>query len=255
MGFLQAASLTLVFTGTYEAGQAFSQDTRYHTVLSVTGINGTEDLPLPVPGLSITDVDLNDGSVGFVTVTLQAGQGTISMSWHTNTTSTSPNERNSLDNDLTGLNFLVGSALAGVSTSFVQFSATVEIANAALATMTYTTFPFWFGNDVLTVSVSDNGYTGLGGALMDTISIPITILPVNNPPELFVYRAADGTNLVRRGHAFVKLSPVLYPFHHMFLVFAACRGGGPIHSAGEYTQQQQRFCLLACAHRSVFSWL
>lgn len=191
-----ACARSPLHSGAYFDPMVETEDKEGHVITAVTPIVGFEDVPLPVPGVYITDVDLEDGSIGYVTVTLQAQHGTLSMSWHTNTTSSSPNERNSLDNDLTGLTFLVGTAL-GAGSSYVQWMSTMEIANAALATLKYTTVTDYYGDDALTVSVSDNGFTGLGGAKFCSATIPIQIWPVNDAPELHVFRLPDGTNLVR----------------------------------------------------------
>ena len=45
-------------------------------------------------------------------------------------------------------------------------------------------FLFRYGTDSYTVAISDEGYTGDGGALWTNSSHTITINPVNDPPEL-----------------------------------------------------------------------
>ncbi len=163
---------------------------------AVTRLVGDEDTPLYIPEVSVSDIDLEDDSMGLVRVTLSAAHGTLSMSFHTNTTSISPNERNALDDDLSGIRFDVGSAL-GRGQSFVQFVCTMALANVALSRLYYTGNNDWYGDDGVTVTVSDMGFTGLGGVKTDSQTVPITIRPVNDAPELHVFRLPDGTNTVR----------------------------------------------------------
>ncbi len=179
----------------HKAHREFNEDNIDHVVVNVTGLVGDEDTPLYIPSVSVSDVDLEDDSMGLVRITLSADHGTLSMSFHTNTTSINVNERNSMDDDLSGLRFDVGSA-AGRGESYVQFVTTMAEANVALSLLYYTGNNDWYGQDGVTVTVSDMGYTGLGGPKFDTQTIPVTIRPVNDAPELHVFRLPDGTNTV-----------------------------------------------------------
>ena len=155
-----------------------------------------EDTPVYVPHVSVSDVDLLDDADGIVRVTLSARHGTLGFSFHTNTTSVFPTERNALDDDLTGIVFDVGSA-AGVGAAFVQFTTTMAVANTALARLRYQGFTDWHGDDVVTVAVSDLGYTGAGGPLTASATVNVTVAPVNDAPEVHVFRLPDGTNVLR----------------------------------------------------------
>ena len=174
----------------------FNEDMLENVILNASTIVGDEDVPLYLPNVVLTDVDLEDDSMGIVRVTLSANHGTLSMSFHTNTTSINPNERNAMDDDLTGLTFVIGTAL-GAGSSYVQWISTIELANLALSRLYYTGNNDWNGIDAVTIAVSDMGYTGLGGPKTDSQSIPIIIRPVNDAPELHVFRLPDGTNTVR----------------------------------------------------------
>jgi hypothetical protein len=175
--------------------RTFDEDMLKHRVLNASTIVGDEDKPVFLPEVSISDIDLEDDSMGIVRVTLSANHGTLFFTFHDDKTSISPNERNSLDDDLTGLTFVVGTA-KGLGASYVQFVSTMALANSALARLFYQGDNDWHGIDSVTITVSDMGYTGMGGPKMSSRSIPLIIRPVNDPPELHVFRLPDGTNTV-----------------------------------------------------------
>ncbi|MBF2028381.1 MAG: tandem-95 repeat protein [Oscillatoriales cyanobacterium C42_A2020_001] len=79
-----------------------------------------------------------------------------------------------------GLNVASGSN--GGST--VTFTGTVDDFTTAFASLIYTPNRAFNGTDGLTVVVNDRGFFGSGGTRSITTSVPITITPVNNPPEL-----------------------------------------------------------------------
>ena len=211
-----------------KARREFNEDGLDHVVTGVSRLIGDEDTPLYIPSVSVSDVDLEDDSMGLVRVTLSANHGTLSMSFHTNTTSTSPNERNSLDDDdLSGLRFDVGSP-QGRGESYLQFVTTMTLANLALARLYYTGNNDWYGDDGVTITVSDMGYTGQGGVKMDSQTVPITIRPVNDAPELHVFRLPDGTNtvcVVRCGRApFPKKRSILSSASRSFVLLHTAVG-------------------------------
>ena len=104
----------------------------------------------------------------------------------------------------------------------------MTLANLALARLYYTGNNDWYGDDGVTITVSDMGYTGQGGVKMDSQTVPITIRPVNDAPELHVFRLPDGTNtvcVVRCGRApFPKKRSILSSASRSFVLLHTAVG-------------------------------
>ncbi|WP_178130441.1 Ig-like domain-containing protein [Reyranella sp. CPCC 100927] len=101
-----------------------------------------EDSPLPIPGVSVSDVD-----GGTLTTTLTVANGTLTVA--------------------TG----GGAGIVGNGGSTVTITGTALQINAALAGLIYTNTADYNGPDTLTVSTSD-------GVLTDTDTVAITVTPV-----------------------------------------------------------------------------
>ncbi|RZI79930.1 MAG: hypothetical protein EOP38_24035, partial [Rubrivivax sp.] len=112
--------------------------------------------------ISVADVDAGGGSVQ---VTVSVLHGALSLS------------------GLTGLSFITGD---GAADTTMTFSGTVASINAALAGMTYLPASDYNGADTLTIVTSDMGNTGIGGTLLDTDTVAITVNAVNDSPALTV---------------------------------------------------------------------
>eukprot|EP00501_MAST-03F_sp_TOSAG23-6_P001637 GSMAST32.ASY1.ANO1.1704.1 assembled CDS len=126
-----------------------------------------------MPGFGVRDVDLFDPHE--LTVTISADVGTISL----------------FDNDVVGLVYLVGS---GKKDRLVRFKGHGNAVNTTLASnIVYQGPSNWSGDDMIHISVSDNGHSGIGGILSDSQSVPITIHPTNDPPTIDVPTNEDGT--------------------------------------------------------------
>ncbi|HPS70411.1 MAG TPA: tandem-95 repeat protein, partial [Candidatus Cryosericum sp.] len=134
-------------------------------VVPGTSVTTNEDTQVSVSGVSVTDVDVNEATSPNNTVrsTLTVSHGTLSLS------------------KLTGLTFSVGD---GTADATMTFNGTLTDVNAALATLSYLPDKDYnsnWGSESCTVTVSDLGHTGSGGALTDSKSVPITVTPVNDP--------------------------------------------------------------------------
>src|SRR5262249_16307153 len=84
---------------------------------------------------------------------------------------------------------LVGLTAAGNGTALLSLSGTLANLNAYLAgsNVTYTPLADYNGSDPLSILVSDNGNTGLGGTMTDgPVIVPISIAAVNDPPTIVV---------------------------------------------------------------------
>ncbi|WP_369751044.1 beta strand repeat-containing protein [Methylotenera sp. 73s] len=141
------------------------------TTIAVTAVNDApvntvpsaqttaEDISKAIVGLSISDVDASSSSM---TVTLSVTNGTLTV---------------------TG-----GSAtITGSGTGTVTLTGAVAAINATLASnVTYLSAPNYYGNDTLTMTTSDNGNTGTGGALIDVDTVNITITSVTDAPQIIM---------------------------------------------------------------------
>ena len=117
-----------------------------------------EDTLLTLSGLSVFDLDAGSDPLE---VTLAVGNGTLLLT------------------DVTGLTFTDGFGGDGTLT----FEGSQAAINAALAnSIQYQGFQNFNGTDSLTVTVNDQGATGLGGPLSATASLDITVSAVNDAP-------------------------------------------------------------------------
>ncbi len=138
----------------------------------VTGpaaLSANEDTTTAIPSLVVSDPD---AATGAVAVTLAVTNGTLSMS------------------TLTGLTFSPASANNdGTADASMAFTGSLSAVNAALATLTFRAsadFPGNLPSDTATFSltVSDQGNTGAGGALQANHAFNITVNQVNDPPAV-----------------------------------------------------------------------
>jgi hypothetical protein len=121
-----------------------------------------EDTSTAISGIQLDDPDVASGQL---TVTLGVSHGTLVAS------------------------ALAGITVAGSGTASLSASGTLANLNAYLAgiNMTYTPLADYNGSDQLSILVSDNGNTGLGGAMTTgPVFVPISIAAVNDPPSVVV---------------------------------------------------------------------
>jgi hypothetical protein len=123
-----------------------------------------EDTPLVFSGATLISVDDEDAGNGNVEVTLAMTLGTLKLS----TTA--------------GLNFNQG----GDNTSQMRFRGTLAQVNAALDGLRFNPGQNLNGAAVLTITISDLGNTGTGGAQTATATVNIDVTPVNDAPTLNV---------------------------------------------------------------------
>ncbi|PZV16161.1 MAG: hypothetical protein DCF22_05835 [Leptolyngbya sp.] len=118
----------------------------------------SEDLPTAALNLTLNDVDSGDSPLQ---VTLTAPNGTLTVN----------------DNGL--LTFINDTANGSSS---LTFTGLVADAQAALAGLVYQGNPNYFGSDRITVTVNDQGATGLSGPLAVTKSISLNVTSINDKP-------------------------------------------------------------------------
>ncbi len=175
-----AASLTLTITAS--DGVLSSSDS---AILNIAAVNdapvnvlpgaqtATEDTPLIFNlangnQIQIADADAANGNLQ---VTLSVGQGQLTLG------------------RTAGLSFTTGDGSADAS---MVFSGTLANINAALANIIYVGSGPFPGSDTLSMTTSDLGNTGTGGALIDSGAVAINLLDINHTPE--VSRAIPNQN-------------------------------------------------------------
>lgn len=111
-------------------------------------------------GLSVADVD---ASAGALQVTLSLSSGTLTLG------------------GVTGLTFSTGD---GIDDATLIFSGTLTALNAALNNSVFTPPANFAGTATLTMTTSDLGNTGGGGAKTDTDAVALTVDGVNDAPTI-----------------------------------------------------------------------
>src|SRR5262249_17368827 len=120
-----------------------------------------EDTPLVFSGgnlISITDVDAGSSPM---TVTLQAVNGTLTLS------------------QTSGLVFTTGD---GTSDTNLVFTGSKSTINPPLAGLTFTPDANFSGGAAVQIQVDDQGKSGSGGAMTDSVTVALPVQGVNDPP-------------------------------------------------------------------------
>ncbi len=120
--------------------------------LTVPGEQATPaNTPLPISGIGITDADAGSGSLE---ISLAAARGQLTLA------------------RTTGLTFSTGD---GTLDAAMTFRGTLSNLNAALSPLRFTPSAGFIGTDTITLTVSDLGNTGSGGAKTDNKSISVKV--------------------------------------------------------------------------------
>jgi hypothetical protein len=138
-------TMTIDVTATNDApqnGMPLAQATAYNTPLVFSAANGNR--------ISVADVDAGNADIE---VTLSASDGTLALS------------------GVDGLNFTGG----GNGTASMSFTGTIGAINTALDGMTFTPTTNFAGAAGLTLQTSDQGNSGLPGALLDSDTLLVTV--------------------------------------------------------------------------------
>ncbi|MDF1734312.1 MAG: tandem-95 repeat protein [Minwuia sp.] len=125
---------------------------------SVSPLEVGEDNSLVVTGVSISDIDVLDGT-GEVEAELSVANGVLDVSE-------------------------TGALVTGDGTGSVTVTGALADVNAAIGSVTYAPDANYNGTDSLQITVSDLGNTGSGGPLTDLETIQITVNAVNDAPEI-----------------------------------------------------------------------
>ncbi len=160
---------SLVFSVSDGAGGAIGSTT---LAISVTPVNdaprlavpgpqnGIEDGEIPIPAITISDADVGSGGME---MKARVDNGTLSLS-------NSP-----------------GAAVSGSGTANLVIKGSLDDLTSALdGTLLYRPDADFDRTDNLTLTLSDNGNSGAGGAQKDTKTVKLRLRPVNDPPLLTV---------------------------------------------------------------------
>lgn len=144
-----------------------------------------EDTPLTLPGITVSDVDAGTGELQ---VTLTADQGALT------------------------LNPTAGVTISGSATNTLTLTGQLASLQNALRAIVYQGAVNYNGSDTVTITVNDQGNTGLGNALSDSRSISVTVVPVNDTPTLTLPTGPltidEDTDLVFSGPSAIALTDV-----------------------------------------------
>lgn len=137
-----------------------------------------EDTNTTLTGIGVADVDLGNNALS---VTLSAGQGNLTLG------------------STAGLTFVSG----GNGEASMTFTGTLSSVNSALSSFAYRGAPDYSGPDTISVTVSDQGFSGSGGAQTTSGSVPVTVAAVNDAPAvsglLATYTVYENTDAVITG--------------------------------------------------------
>lgn len=128
-------------------------------------VNGREDVPLVITGISISDVKEVMALDYQVSIRMAVQHGTLTLQ------------------STAGITYASGK---GVRNEFILFSGPLSKVNAVLATITYQSFSNWYGSDTLLIRVIDQESTGFGFTATSGKEITLRIASVNDPPQLIV---------------------------------------------------------------------
>ncbi len=130
-------------------------------------VGGLQDTALPIEGIGVSDLDLDELGLGELEATLSVGNGALSV-------------------DLAKVATVTA---GGVGTPTMTLQGSKADLNAALSTLTYTGDPSFYGIDTVSISVSDLGNVGSGGPQSDGASITVALVPT-----LLVVNSLDDEN-------------------------------------------------------------
>jgi RHS repeat-associated protein len=155
--------------GAASGGPAVNQPP-VHTVPGQQSLN--EDSALAFSTASSNRISISDPDVASdeLAVTLAVSQGTLTLT------------------NRTGLSFTTGT---GQSNATMSFTGTLTNINAALNTLFYFPPENYNGPASLTITTSDQGHNGEGGAQSDTDTVALNVLSVNDVPAFT--KGADQT--------------------------------------------------------------
>jgi len=120
-----------------------------------------EDVATPLSPISVSDGDVNESVDGQLELSLEVTSGALSLY------------------QTAGLTFTTGD---GLTDPQMVFSGSLADVNLALGSLLYTPESNYVGQATLTLTSSDQGATGEGGALVDTDQLLITVKDNNQAP-------------------------------------------------------------------------
>ena len=151
-------------------------DTTQHTftiTINPPGPNGPPVNAMPGPKTMTQDTVLTLSGAGAISISdPDAGSNPVQVAL------TATNGKMTLSGT-GGLSFTVGD---GTDDAAMTFTGTISAINAALNGMTYTPTAGHTGAASIAITTDDQGFSGSGGAMTDSDTLPITVNAVNQPP-------------------------------------------------------------------------
>ena len=135
-------------------------------------LSATEDQALQISGQQFSIADVDAGS-GTLVTTLAVQHGVVTAFGKSS-----------------GQQY---AQVTGSGTALVTLTGTAAEINASLALIAYLAQANYNGSDTLSMTTSDGGNSGTGGALSDTDTVAITVTAVNDAPTLTAFAAALDT--------------------------------------------------------------
>ncbi|CAM9142464.1 unnamed protein product, partial [Choristocarpus tenellus] len=139
-------------------------------ITSVARLTVEEDVTSTIEGVYIEDPDVEEGGLeASIDVEISTSHGLLGFS---------------------GSTMSLGVAFMGGTQPNlghrIEFRGILSFVNVALARLTYSADPDWYGMDEIVITVDDRGFTGAGGPRSDSRVIPMDVAPRNDPPVLIV---------------------------------------------------------------------
>ncbi|DBA03616.1 TPA: hypothetical protein N0F65_006795 [Lagenidium giganteum] len=145
-----------VYVNTWNNDPVITAASRYY---------GSEDNDMLIPGVQIIDSNAQMALNYAVTISLTVQHGVLT---------TEPTA---------GITYASGN---GVKNAYMLFSGALSDVNALLKTLQYRAFLNWYGNDTLTIVVTDQASTGYTTVSTDRKVVTLSIASVNDLPQLVV---------------------------------------------------------------------
>ena len=160
------------------AGRNVARHSEAHVYVRVASVNDAPTVVVPGPmhlaeetevavvGVSMSDPDVTDSYGGVVEFNVTADYGSVLLG------------------SSAGLYVIQGDTSAG--STALQCRGGLDRANAALETLRYRGKVGWTGVDKVSVSVSDLGLSGVGGAMMAVAHVTVNVTTTTDKPKLVI---------------------------------------------------------------------
>jgi VCBS repeat-containing protein len=137
---------------------------------------------VPANAILVDDPDVLETPGGQLRVTLSVSHGTLTLNDVAGLTFPLDINGDGFSNDANNNGVIDEEEVVGIGFRRINLFGSPDDVNAALDGMFYRSLPNYYGMDHLVIVVSDQGFTGSGGELVASATLPITVVAVNTPP-------------------------------------------------------------------------